>query len=190
MSTPMHALKRRLPPSVLAVVTGIGAAIGYVFVRSEADRLADQLNASIVESMAYVDRRLDDLDARIGRARPELGFVIAALAGLEAGSIVRLEVEFEDVSDRLRWLGYQVSADAQAPSAVVIADARRIPPATSGTRLVVASEGPRRTRQQWTRSLHGWELDSFRQLALDRTCGWRPATDGDHHVLTLLSARA
>ena len=58
MSTRMKAVKRRLPSGLLGVLTSIGAGIGYLVVRSEADRIAGELNAALVESLAYVDRRL------------------------------------------------------------------------------------------------------------------------------------
>lgn len=190
MATPMHRVKARLPRRLLAAASSVGAALGYLLVRREADRVADQLNSSLVESLAYIGRRLDDFDGRIGRPRPELAFVIAAVAGLEPGAQVRVECDFEDVAARLRWLGYEVTADSDTPSATIAADPRRLPAARPGALLVLATEGTRRPSQQWARALHGWRIETLTELVPDPVSGWRRAAADDKTALTLIAASA
>lgn len=191
----MKAVKRRLPSGLLGALTSIGAGIGYLVVRSEADRIAGELNAALVESLAYVDRRLDDLDARLGAsaagaARPEVGYVISALAGLPAGATVVLESDFDEAAARLRWLGFDVLAEAELPSALVVRGSARSVPALSGARLIFLSEGSRRSPEAWSGLLDGWRIQSIRELASDGACGWRTPEPEDADVLTMITADA
>ena len=89
-------LRRMLPRPLVRAIKQLGAGTGYLVVRPEADRIADHLNDSVVESFAYVQRRLADVDARLQRleepAREQLMLVAEAPGLAQAAAQARAQV--------------------------------------------------------------------------------------------------
>jgi hypothetical protein len=82
-------VRRLLPRPLVRALKKLGAGTSYLIVRPETDRIADQLNDSVVESFAYVQHRLAEIDARLqrleGAPREQVMLVVEA-AGLAAAA--------------------------------------------------------------------------------------------------------
>lgn len=89
-------LRRLLPRPLVRALKRLGAGTSYLIVRPEADRIADQLNDSVVESFAYVQHRLADVDARLqrleGTPREQVMVVVDAATLPRAAADVRARV--------------------------------------------------------------------------------------------------
>jgi hypothetical protein len=84
-------MARWLPGPLRAAILGLSAALSRAFVRPEADRLLRLLSEPIIESTAYTNRALRDLESRLGAGSTDdllALYVFRALDGLAAGAPV------------------------------------------------------------------------------------------------------
>ncbi len=140
--------RTRLPRSLRRAILAVSAGISRLVVRPEADRLLRLLSEPMLESAAYTDRAIRDLELRLPAAGPDelvAMHAFRALAGIDAGAHVLLVGSIPALLERgLLSVGCSVTRTSVSPDRGVRAERYRA--------LVMVSAGiPAPSLEGWDR---------------------------------------